>query len=488
MRASAPNTWAPYRSLEPSALFVFAPHRTFPRPLRSPVSKPRAAPGPGPSGPFAGAVGGRGGGGGSGGGGGRGGGVRPLAGRGVALGGRGGGGGIPGGAMMGAPMGGGLFPGGGGGGFAAPPGLDLDGGVRGGSGGGGAGKQRGGGSGGGGAGGAALAQHNVGGHHYASAHAQHAAGHGRSLLAAQFMGEGLRQQLQQCAYLAQAAWAPGPDEPALPPTLGAHFHTLCPLEDLAAAEEHPSGALGVRTAVLKGVSARDGAAYALRRVDGRQVVPSAALVGAARQAVDAWSAVGGHPGLSCPREAFVSADLDAAPALVVAYAYHPGAVTLARAHLAPAQAASGQLVRNAPTEATLWSYAAQVCDSVIAIVIACTGIDVCYGCGAVLVVWPASKTRSLRTLTHSPSLSLFLPSPHFLSRAARRRAARRPRRRPRRAPAGAVADQGAAAAARPRAHRRARPRRGAVGRRRARRRRPAARAARRRDGAFCDCC
>jgi hypothetical protein len=49
------------------------------------------------------------------------------------------------------------------------------------------------------------------------------------------------------------------------------YHTLYPLEDLSAAEEHPSSALGVRTCVIKGVSAHDGGAYALRRVDGKQV-------------------------------------------------------------------------------------------------------------------------------------------------------------------------------------------------------------------------
>lgn len=63
---------------------------------------------------------------------------------------------------------------------------------------------------------------------------------------------------------------PSGDEPALPEMVGP-YHTLYPLEDLAAAEEHPSGALGLRTALVKGISSHDGAAYALRRVDGKQV-------------------------------------------------------------------------------------------------------------------------------------------------------------------------------------------------------------------------
>jgi hypothetical protein len=63
---------------------------------------------------------------------------------------------------------------------------------------------------------------------------------------------------------------PSGDEPALPDMVG-HYHTLYPLEDLAAAEESPSAALGVRTCAIKGVNSHDGQAYALRRVDGKQV-------------------------------------------------------------------------------------------------------------------------------------------------------------------------------------------------------------------------
>ena len=48
------------------------------------------------------------------------------------------------------------------------------------------------------------------------------------------------------------------------------YHSLYPLEDLAAAGEAPSQAFGVATQVLKAVSALDGQAVALRRVDGRQ--------------------------------------------------------------------------------------------------------------------------------------------------------------------------------------------------------------------------
>jgi hypothetical protein len=61
-----------------------------------------------------------------------------------------------------------------------------------------------------------------------------------------------------------------------------------------------------------------------------------------------------------PREVFVTADLDGGPSLVAAHPYHPGAMSVAQAHLMPTQTASGQLVRNTPNEAVLWSYTIQV--------------------------------------------------------------------------------------------------------------------------------
>lgn len=51
-----------------------------------------------------------------------------------------------------------------------------------------------------------LAQHQA---NYAGAHGHYSAGAGRSLLAAQFMSEALRQQLQQYNYLIQSQVTPG---------------------------------------------------------------------------------------------------------------------------------------------------------------------------------------------------------------------------------------------------------------------------------------
>lgn len=71
--------------------------------------------------------------------------------------------------------------------------------------------------------------------------------------------------------LSALQYNPSSDEPPLPEKIG-HYHTLYPLEDLAAADAAGvSAAWGVRTNILKGISAQDGKAYALRVVCGKQV-------------------------------------------------------------------------------------------------------------------------------------------------------------------------------------------------------------------------
>ena len=71
--------------------------------------------------------------------------------------------------------------------------------------------------------------------------------------------------------LSALQYTPSAEEPALPDKIG-HCHTLYPLEDLAAAESAGvSAAWGVRTTCLKGISSRDGHAYCLRVVCGKQV-------------------------------------------------------------------------------------------------------------------------------------------------------------------------------------------------------------------------
>jgi hypothetical protein len=80
-------------------------------------------------------------------------------------------------------------------------------------------------------------------------------------------------------------------------------------------------------------------AHALGGV-GTQLVPSAEVVAAAKEAVQAWAPLGAHPNLVVPRGAFATAELEGgSPALVFAHAYHPGAITLEQAHLLPGASA-----------------------------------------------------------------------------------------------------------------------------------------------------
>jgi PAB-dependent poly(A)-specific ribonuclease subunit 3 len=102
------------------------------------------------------------------------------------------------------------------------------------------------------------------------------------------------------------------------------YHTLYPLEDVTA--ETTSQALGVSSQVAKAISSVDGQAYVLRRIDGRQVIPTAELLSSAEAAVARWEPVANHPNLVGLRDAFVSADWDGSPSLFFAHDYHPGAL------------------------------------------------------------------------------------------------------------------------------------------------------------------
>jgi hypothetical protein len=49
------------------------------------------------------------------------------------------------------------------------------------------------------------------------------------------------------------------------------YHSLFPLEDVNREDDVPSTSFGVRTMIFKGISSSDGQAYAIRRIDSRQV-------------------------------------------------------------------------------------------------------------------------------------------------------------------------------------------------------------------------
>jgi len=193
-------------------------------------------------------------------------------------------------------------------------------------------------------------------------HEPYMMGFGRASAQLHFIPEALRHQLQQRSYLIQAQWTPesggGAEDPNAMPDKIQHFHTLCPLEDLA--NDRVSGALGLRTAVIKAINGQDGQAYALRRVDGKQVIPTSELLTQARQAVEAWTPVTNHPHLVGLRSAFVSSELDSSNSMFFVHDYHPGALTLAQAHLMPSTAANGMVSINTPSEEVLWSYLVQL--------------------------------------------------------------------------------------------------------------------------------
>ncbi|CAD7695423.1 unnamed protein product [Ostreobium quekettii] len=139
-------------------------------------------------------------------------------------------------------------------------------------------------------------------------------------------------------------------ELGLPPLIQ-NFHSLCPLEDLPLADEQPSVSLGIRTCVIKGVSMVDGAAYGLRRIDGRQVLPSPGLLKSAHETVQRWSCVANHPNAVGLRGVFASSEYGGVSSLYFVHDYHPGAVSLHFRHLQSQRPAS---------EDELWSYLTQL--------------------------------------------------------------------------------------------------------------------------------
>ncbi|GIM11094.1 hypothetical protein Vretimale_14654 [Volvox reticuliferus] len=227
-------------------------------------------------------------------------------------------------------------------------------------------------------------------------------GPGRAYVGVHFAEEGLKQQLQHRAYMLAAQW----QDESVADTGGAAgyrlgpYHTLYPLEEGAmgtsAAGVHggcpaemPSVALGLRTSLVKGISSVDGSAAALRRIDPKQVIPTAELLSRARETVEQWAPLANHPNLVGLRAAFPAADSLSQPqpaggqqssiadtsALVFAHDFHPGAMSLAAAHLMPQMNGAGLVsAPQPPPEEVVWSYAVQITSALRA----------AHGCGLLL--------------------------------------------------------------------------------------------------------
>ncbi|GLI63832.1 hypothetical protein VaNZ11_006934 [Volvox africanus] len=228
-------------------------------------------------------------------------------------------------------------------------------------------------------------------------------GPGRAYVGVHFAEEGLKQQLQHRAYMLAAQWQDESTEDtggAASFRLGP-YHTLYPLEEGAmgpsasgghggcGAADLPSVALGLRTCLVKGVSSVDGSAAALRRIDPKQVIPTAELLSRARETVEQWAPLANHPNLVGLRAAFPASDsLSQAQAggvqpsnstetsaLVFAHDFHPGAMSLAAAHLMPQMNGAGLVsAPQPPPEEVVWSYAVQITSALRA----------AHGCGLLL--------------------------------------------------------------------------------------------------------
>lgn len=110
---------------------------------------------------------------------------------------------------------------------------------------------------------------------------------------------------------------------------------------------------GLRTSVYKAVSAGDGRAYALRRVDRFRLTNEHAIA-----MVEVWQQIR-HTNVVTFREAWTSKDFGER-AMVFVYDYYPDAKTMAETYLATALAA-------VVPEAQLWSYAVQLVGAIAAV-------------------------------------------------------------------------------------------------------------------------
>jgi len=175
-------------------------------------------------------------------------------------------------------------------------------------------------------------------------------------LIGQFAPDTLVQSLQQQNYLMAALL----DEEtkkvySIPETIQS-YHSLCPLENVPPALQQPSKVFSVPTLCLKAIHSGDGAAYMLRRLDGRHVVPTPEILDKCSEAVRKWSPLANHPNLVGFRDACVSEEMLSVPSLYLTFDYHPAACSLEQIYIMPSQ--GGQKMRLSEEE--LWSYLVQM--------------------------------------------------------------------------------------------------------------------------------
>jgi hypothetical protein len=104
-------------------------------------------------------------------------------------------------------------------------------------------------------------------------------------LVGQFASETLVQTLQQHNYLCMSHL----DEEtrhslSIPETIQS-YHSICPLDNFGASMQQPSCVASVPMLAMKAVHYGDGAAYMLRRLDGRHLVPTTEILERVKKAI-----------------------------------------------------------------------------------------------------------------------------------------------------------------------------------------------------------
>lgn len=187
--------------------------------------------------------------------------------------------------------------------------------------------------------------------------------HGMRQLIGQFASETLVHTLQQHNYLTMMQMEDDEVKASfsIPETIQL-YHSICPLENIGQSLQQPSRVVPVPTLCIKAIHHGDGAGYMLRRIDGRQVVPTSELLDTCKEVVLKWSEVANHPNVVGLREAFVSEEMLDIPSLYLSFDYHPGACSLEQLYIRPSDHS-----RESLTEDDVWSFLVQMTSALRAI-------------------------------------------------------------------------------------------------------------------------
>ncbi|THH17482.1 hypothetical protein EW146_g3335 [Bondarzewia mesenterica] len=168
-----------------------------------------------------------------------------------------------------------------------------------------------------------------------------------------FISPTLRTDLQQHSETLRTAPAPGLN---LPEELQG-YHTLVPLENTTGERRK----FGTWYSTVYRATGKDDRGYALRRVENYRLMHQAAFT-----AIEQWSQIR-HPNIVSVHEAFTTRSFGD-NSLVVAYTYHPNAVTLYDAHIKPKsptfQNGRLQVPSHHIPERTIWSYIVQIASAI----------------------------------------------------------------------------------------------------------------------------